>query len=333
VNRILQQTYKNIEIILVNDGSPDRSGEICEMLAKQDNRVKVIHKSNGGVCNARNVGLDIAKGEFIAFVDHDDTMDVNMYEIMHNQIIDSDADICISGVNQFVDGKTRTITIPHKKVFTPAALIEAYLDNYKYFPPFFQVWNKLIRKNLLQGEAESNTNKIIRFREDALAGEDCCFIADCLSVACSYSKVITTINVPLYNYMTEVNNDSLYRTYVFDDFNKCAEHLRKMMITILPHRSIDIDKAIFFQECDYILFKLHKGIISRNKSEYKLKWRTVNAVLHATTRFETKISALLMYFFPKSLYRLIFKIYRFFRKFSCRTQSDHACEKKTESFE
>lgn len=79
VESILQQTYKNLEIILVDDGSTDESGKICDMLARSDNRVTVIHKKNGGLSDARNAGLDRATGELIGFVDSDDYIEKNMY--------------------------------------------------------------------------------------------------------------------------------------------------------------------------------------------------------------------------------------------------------------
>ena len=72
VDSLVNQTYHNIEIILVDDGSPDRSGEICDEYAKKDKRVKVIHQSNGGLSDARNTALDIAKGDYLMFVDSDD---------------------------------------------------------------------------------------------------------------------------------------------------------------------------------------------------------------------------------------------------------------------
>ena len=74
INSILHQTYQNLEIILVDDGSPDNSGAICDSYSSLDQRIKVIHKRNGGLSDARNVGLDMAGGEFIAFVDSDDAL-------------------------------------------------------------------------------------------------------------------------------------------------------------------------------------------------------------------------------------------------------------------
>ena len=82
VDSLIGQTYQNLEIILIDDGSPDRCPEICDLYAKQDSRVRVIHKENGGVSSARNVGLDAVTGDIIAFVDGDDWLDSDAYERM-----------------------------------------------------------------------------------------------------------------------------------------------------------------------------------------------------------------------------------------------------------
>lgn len=97
VESILQQTYKNLEIILVDDGSTDESGKICDMLARSDNRVTVIHKKNGGLSDARNAGLDRATGELIGFVDSDDYIEKNMYEVLEERMRINEADISCCG--------------------------------------------------------------------------------------------------------------------------------------------------------------------------------------------------------------------------------------------
>lgn len=93
VDSILNQSYKNIEVILVDDGSPDNCGIISEQYAKQDHRVKVIHKANGGLSDARNFGMNEVTGEFTLFVDSDDWLDTNMIDIMINEIKSSNADV------------------------------------------------------------------------------------------------------------------------------------------------------------------------------------------------------------------------------------------------
>lgn len=83
IESIINQTYKNLEIILVDDGSTDSCGKICDEYAKKDNRIKVIHKINGGLSDARNKGMEIAKGKYIGFVDGDDYVASDMYETLY----------------------------------------------------------------------------------------------------------------------------------------------------------------------------------------------------------------------------------------------------------
>jgi glycosyltransferase involved in cell wall biosynthesis len=99
VDSIKNQSYSNLEIILVDDGSTDTSGEICDELAINDNRIIVIHKKNGGQSDARNSGLKIMKGEYIGFVDSDDYIDSNMYEHMLRYMLDNQLDVVMCGTS------------------------------------------------------------------------------------------------------------------------------------------------------------------------------------------------------------------------------------------
>lgn len=93
INSILSQTFTDFEVILVDDGSPDHCGNICDQYALNNNCIKVIHKSNGGISSARNAGLDAACGDYIAFVDGDDYIDQNMYSILFSYAQSTDADV------------------------------------------------------------------------------------------------------------------------------------------------------------------------------------------------------------------------------------------------
>ena len=93
VDSILNQTYRELEVILVNDGSTDSSPDICDSYARQDGRVKVLHKPNGGVSSARNAGLDIATGDYISFVDPDDWIESDMYQKLTAYISVEEVDI------------------------------------------------------------------------------------------------------------------------------------------------------------------------------------------------------------------------------------------------
>ena len=95
IESVRNQTLQEIEIILVNDGSEDESLKICKEYEKKDKRIKVIDKLNGGVSSARNAGLKIASGEYIAFLDPDDYVEMNMYENMYNKIMENNSDMCV----------------------------------------------------------------------------------------------------------------------------------------------------------------------------------------------------------------------------------------------
>lgn len=106
VESILNQTFKNFEILLIDDGSKDKSGDICEEFAKKDSRVKVYHKKNGGLSSARNYGMRYAEGEYYTFIDSDDFIDETMLKILYENIIENNVDLSITGVRDIYEGKT-----------------------------------------------------------------------------------------------------------------------------------------------------------------------------------------------------------------------------------
>lgn len=105
VRSILAQTFTDFELILVDDGSPDSSGAMCDQFAEQDQRVKVIHKENGGLSDARNAGIEIATGEYLGFVDSDDYIADDMYELLYTNIVKEDADLSICGIYDVYEGR------------------------------------------------------------------------------------------------------------------------------------------------------------------------------------------------------------------------------------
>ena len=100
VRSLVNQTYENLEIILVDDGSKDKSGQICDLWKEKDNRIKVIHKKNGGLSDARNAGMRIAQGEYMAFVDSDDWVDERIYEILMENMDKYNADISVCSIKK-----------------------------------------------------------------------------------------------------------------------------------------------------------------------------------------------------------------------------------------
>jgi len=113
VRSIQAQTYPNLEIILVDDGSPDRSGAMCDELAAENNKIRVIHKRNGGLSSARNAGLDSMRGEYVAFVDSDDWIEPDMYECLYQAMVQEGAQIACCGIVLCDDEKVLSYMNPN----------------------------------------------------------------------------------------------------------------------------------------------------------------------------------------------------------------------------
>ena len=147
VSSIVNQTYRNLEIILVDDGSPDNCGAMCDAWAKKDSRIRVIHKENGGGAQARNTGLSLASGQYIGFVDSDDFLHPSMYQHLLDILFETNSDIAecgyhITDTDEFLPndaGSQRTL------LDTEAALKENIRDNICRQ----LVWNKLYKASVL----------------------------------------------------------------------------------------------------------------------------------------------------------------------------------------
>lgn len=147
IQSVVDQTYKNLEIILVDDGLPDRCGEICDAWAKKDGRIKVIHKANGGISDARNVGLDIATGEYIGFVDSDDYIHPEMYHKLYDKIRENDAELAMCGYYRISE-------LDDKIICSDNSCGDGLLDKEQALKQLWQhgtfmsIWNKLYKRDL-----------------------------------------------------------------------------------------------------------------------------------------------------------------------------------------
>ena len=186
---IMKQTYHEFELILIDDGSTDESNIICDGYEKKDERIKVIHKKNGGVSSARNVGLDNATGDCIVFIDSDDTIDEKYLEIMVNNIADVDMSVCgyyemsLDGdiIRSSVDGNRRVNNLESKK------FIEALFDSTYMYQGY--LWNKMFIRSII-GD--------LRFDEKIYYNEDRLIVLEYLLK----SKNISYNNYPLYFYLS-----------------------------------------------------------------------------------------------------------------------------------
>lgn len=146
IESVRQQKYTNIEIILINDGSTDRSGEICEMIAQQDNRVVVLHQKNQGVAAVRNRGIESATGEYITFVDSDDKISVHYVEKLLEAMHQRKADISICDMCCYESELDSKGKIPNVKLDREQALEDLFMDRIQSF-----MCGKLFRKDVLAG--------------------------------------------------------------------------------------------------------------------------------------------------------------------------------------
>ncbi|MCD8012195.1 MAG: glycosyltransferase [Lachnospiraceae bacterium] len=186
VRSIQNQTYENLEIILVDDGSPDRCGQICDVLAKHDARVRTVHRANGGLSAARNSGLSVATGELVGFVDSDDYIDVDMFETLYKAIFPDSVGLAVCMARD-VNEQGNLI---NKRDFSEFVTNYSGCDASRYL---FQtlnnsVWNKLFRSKLI-GE--------MKFPEGRIHGEDFIFLLQYMKNV----SEIAVIDAPKYNYV------------------------------------------------------------------------------------------------------------------------------------
>ena len=186
LDSILQQTYTQIEIIVVNDGSTDNSGTVCDHYAQKDSRIKVIHQPNQGVSAARNIGLTHAQGEFIGFIDPDDWISPHMYHSLHTELIARNADMTVCDI-YFV---TDTCLYLNKKQNSEA--IEELSPKEAILSVNNGPCNKLYKRNILP----DNPFPIGYFYED-------CYIM--IDILAKCNKVIS-INTPFYYYYQRENS-------------------------------------------------------------------------------------------------------------------------------
>ncbi len=201
LDSVINQTYKNLEIICVNDGSSDNSGKILDEYAKKDDRIKVIHKENGGVSSARNKGLVVATGVFVGFIDSDDYIEPEMFEVLISGIKNDETDISICGYFDEYSNEIRPVKNILPISNEPMKMEDFHKFIYirdKYRGVASYLWNRILRKSVI----DSNN---IKFDESIIAiGEDFMFLAHYYLKA---DKVVYN-DASLYHYVQLENSKS-----------------------------------------------------------------------------------------------------------------------------
>ena len=194
---ILDQTWKNLEIIVIDDGSTDCSGKICDDFALRDERIKVIHQDNHGVSYSRNVGLKNSTGELISFIDSDDTLDLDMYELLIGFMNEEKADIVHCGYKHIVKDEIRFIH-DTKRIYvqnTQEAL-ECFVSGRLFGGG---LWTKLFCRDLIED---------LSFRENLKINEDILFNFEAFAKA----KKTVFVDYAKYNYIAHFGTSAVFRT-------------------------------------------------------------------------------------------------------------------------
>lgn len=265
IESLINQTFKDIEIILINDGSTDRTGEICRKYSENDNRILLIDKKNEGVSIARNIGLSMAKGEYIAFVDSDDFIDDNMLEIMYDKAIETKADIIRCNA-RILRGSSKNNILKETEVYSKL------LDKVDFIEEIVKkdivignnamvVWGNLYKKDVIK------LNKL-KFKQICL--EDYLFNMQYFKHVERYCLISNR----LYNY--RVLNNSLSRTFNVNIFNDLlfVENERQIFfkeLNILDKENEILASKWFLKYIENIIYiiNLYKNKLSRNeKYEY-----------------------------------------------------------------
>ncbi len=259
VDSILSQTYKNLEIILVDDGSPDNSGALCDELAKNDSRIRVVHKENGGLSSARNAGLDVMAGDFVGFVDSDDWIEAEMYQTLYTRMIDENAQISCCGI-ACTDGETvfSYFNNNQEEAFTvdKVSAMEMLLSNSK------------ITNSVCDKLYDSKIFSKIRMKEKILY-EDMQIQPYCIDL----SERVTYTSKPMYNYY--FSPESILRGKYTTRHYDCVKNSEERMEFIL-NKYPEIAKKAESKHLSICMDVIYK---SRNDSDWdELRYKLVSIV-------------------------------------------------------
>lgn len=262
IESILDQSFKDFELILVDDGSPDNCPEICDTYAEKDSRINVIHKVNGGLLSARKAGLEVANGDYISYVDGDDWVDKYYLDTLYKLAITNNADLTVTGHFREFNGKIETVKPSNPGIYNEFEIKSSILPNAIFNGQFCEhgmttyVWNKLFKKDILK-------SVLYDVHNDILMGEDAAITYSYLAI--SQSLVISKI--PLYYYRQR--HDSIVKS--IEDPNKEYYRLGLLMNHLKTKLSDVLNDKVLTTQLNYYLYSQilvrSGGIIQINNGE------------------------------------------------------------------
>lgn len=274
LDSIVNQTYKRLEIILVNDGSTDASGNICDSYAQQDKRIKVIHQANAGVSAARNAGLGVATGDYISFVDPDDWLENNMYEILEKAT--RNGDIEVIRFNAYRKGEVIN-QLPFQGEYSGKVLEEKILlpliGAEKFGGMFILgvLWLHLYKREIIE-------ENHIRFNNRLRRCEDRLFTLSTII----HAKNILFLNDVLYHY--EVYENSLSNKYDPERWEQeliYLDELKAKYHTHKPEKFFDeADKRLSGEYLLRAITSINNEFFSDNRNSFFQKYRNTKTIIN-----------------------------------------------------
>lgn len=241
LDSIVAQTYRNIEVILIDDGSKDSSGEICDEYADKDNRIKVIHKENGGVSAARNTGLDVAKGEWISYVDSDDYIEDTMLETLICLAKENDVELAMCSFKDI--SECENVTQENDiRIFSKDELIYNYVVRNTDYCITEGIWDRIYKRVLVDG---------LRFKNDRINLD----ILYTMEVFTRAHKALYT-SEKLYNYRAGREGNITGRKTTIDSIKDkiyCSKNSAKILRESGNEELADIFECIHFLEISELL--------------------------------------------------------------------------------
>lgn len=292
LDSIVRQTYSNLEIILVDDGSKDLSGKICDDYAMKDSRIKVIHQQNKGVSKARNKGLSLACGEYVSFVDGDDTIDQNYILVMYVEMKKGNFDVVRLSWER--GGRNYTYNDVAFDSEGKCVIDERNFDNLKWCA---NIWG--LFKN----------NQDIRFNEYLKNGEDSLFVIEHF-VKSEYRKMLL-INKPFYHYTVVPKSASMLsaadRVVAHELFLQQVLSLNK----IYPKIDYLVEKHSFADYCSLMYYMMDNNVSFEKKFSLSLVRKTVLSLRRNGARYSDWKSEL-KYFLYRYNFVCVFKLLKSF---------------------
>ena len=299
VDSIRNQTYSNLEIILVDDGSPDKCGEICDRIALEDDRIKVIHRENGGLSAARNTGLDHCKGEYVGFVDSDDVIHPEMYYRLYRDISDNGTRmafcqplLCYDSRVSFPSPEAGAECLPGKDV------IKQSLTQIMWF----SAWTKLYHRSLFDGlrypEGRTNEDYPVSMR-----------IYDrCDSIVVNYNQLdayckrdgsITTSSVNESSFDQVISAEEAY-LFIKETHPECSNQAARILLTSCLGLLLKTDGVLSKE-----FATKREGVFKVIQKYYPAEKRNLNLRLHQTILLAAANAGKRWYFAASRIYRAL----------------------------